>query len=1011
MNLLRTRSKMAFLTCFLICLLVSPVRARLYSGSGTAEYPFIIDSAAKMNDIGNNQADWDNHFLLTADVDLAGITGTSFNMIGYYISYDDRGPFNGVFDGNGHKIMNFTYSATSERKAGIFVYVDGGGEIKNLQVVEPNVSSIATNNCTTGSLVSYMRGGTVRNCSVTGGNVSGYDYVGALVGYMFGGKVAQCWASRVEVQGKYDTGGLVGGNNFYAKISECYADCTVEGNSGIGGLIGMNRASVHNCYAGGNVTGNRTVGGFIGVGRTGEGSECDVENCYSVSEVNCIGGETETESESEGGSGGGGFVGTSYPVVGCFWDIETSGQTTSGGGTGKTSAEMQDRNTFISAGWDFDTPIWVSYYDDDYPKLAWEPYPGPGVLSIVPEPHSLLVSSNVNIDVKFSEEVFGVDANDIVLSNTAAIGATVDAPVDLGNSVWRFPVAGLIDGILDVNLASDYGDIVDANGLSLRPNPVSCSYEVFVLTPILDVEPGVTFGTDNTISWDLVPNADMYYVECSNGPNFPTMIDGSDWIYETQCDFAGLNVGQTYWYRAKARTAPDILTWSQTNQEDFENNVLDNVDISSVPGDVIVAVSTITETVGGQYHRYLDTTMVGNFFECTEDHTLVKIESWTQCHGITVQWVVYESDTRDGPYALIHTNTSGSNRSAGWSNSRNISVPLVAGRYYYIGVCSSSHLFTTSREANLHQYKQLTWGEKFGSAGFSDNYPPSPSLIPTSFGSKTFQQRLTTLKKSISGNITSAPIDFIPRGEWVGVNYSTTSPNDTNIAIDILDTSDDSLIIADVNNGEDLSWIDVNSIKLRANLSTNDTNVTPALHDWSVTYTDPTTIIESDWSSPVWSHQGEPAIEVAVKITPRALNLRSRGKWVKAQITVPKSLGGDGIDTTAPITIVELGLEAEKIKICGKKKVKASFDRAAFCRAGPFEGPIVVEGSLVNGRRFRGSDTVKIVNNRVRLLPALASYWLQTGCGGPDWCGGLDINRDGVVDFADFALLDGCCRE
>jgi hypothetical protein len=153
-----------------------------------------------------------------------------------------------------------------------------------------------------------------------------------------------------------------------------------------------------------------------------------------------------------------------------------------------------------------------------------------------------------------------------------------------------------------------------------------------------------------------------------------------------------------------------------------------------------------------------------------------------------------------------------------------------------------------------------------------------------------------------------------------------------------------------------------------------------------------------------------PAIEVAMKITPRALNLRSRGKWVKAHLTLPKGLGAEGVDTTVPITVVELGLEAENIKICGKKKVMASFDRAAFCRAGPFEGPIVVEGSLVNGRRFRGSDTIKIVNNRFRLLPALASYWLETGCGRPDWCGGLDIDRDGVVDFADFALLDGCCR-
>jgi hypothetical protein len=41
----------------------------------------------------------------------------------------------------------------------------------------------------------------------------------------------------------------------------------------------------------------------------------------------------------------------------------------------------------------------------------------------------------------------------------------------------------------------------------------------------------------------------------------------------------------------------------------------------------------------------------------------------------------------------------------------------------------------------------------------------------------------------------------------------------------------------------------------------------------------------------------------------------------------------------------------------------------------------------------------------------LASYWLESGCGKPDWCGGVDLNQDSSVDFVDFALFDGCCIE
>ena len=62
-----------------------------------------------------------------------------------------------------------------------------------------------------------------------------------------------------------------------------------------------------------------------------------------------------------------------------FWDIETSGQTTSDGGTGKTTAEMQTSSTFLEAGWDFvdetengTEDIWYISEGEDYPRLMWE---------------------------------------------------------------------------------------------------------------------------------------------------------------------------------------------------------------------------------------------------------------------------------------------------------------------------------------------------------------------------------------------------------------------------------------------------------------------------------------------------------------------------------------------------------------------------------------------------------------------------------------------------------------
>ena len=62
-----------------------------------------------------------------------------------------------------------------------------------------------------------------------------------------------------------------------------------------------------------------------------------------------------------------------------FWDMESSGMTTSGGGIGKTTAEMKAQATFTDAGWDFLGET-VNGMDDlwrlcqegiEYPSLAF----------------------------------------------------------------------------------------------------------------------------------------------------------------------------------------------------------------------------------------------------------------------------------------------------------------------------------------------------------------------------------------------------------------------------------------------------------------------------------------------------------------------------------------------------------------------------------------------------------------------------------------------------------------
>jgi hypothetical protein len=68
----------------------------------------------------------------------------------------------------------------------------------------------------------------------------------------------------------------------------------------------------------------------------------------------------------------GGLVGINVgQVTGSFWDTQTSGLSTSAGGTGKTTAEMQMISTFTSAGWDF-WNIWDICEGTNYPRLVWQ---------------------------------------------------------------------------------------------------------------------------------------------------------------------------------------------------------------------------------------------------------------------------------------------------------------------------------------------------------------------------------------------------------------------------------------------------------------------------------------------------------------------------------------------------------------------------------------------------------------------------------------------------------------
>ncbi|MFW6037966.1 MAG: GLUG motif-containing protein, partial [Candidatus Saliniplasma sp.] len=205
---------------------------------------------------------------------------------------------------------------------------DGNGHlIKDLNIHRPDEDYIG--------LFGHVGGGKIHNMGIVDADVTGYDYTGTLAGRSNDGSIYEIYATGT-LNGNLNVGGLIGSNAHDATISSSYANVNVNGDdSRIGGLVGNNWfGMVINSYSTGEVSGVGEAGGLIGY------NHGTVENS--------------------------------------FWDNETSGQTTSEGGTGKTTAEMKSYETFTNTDtvgldepWDIDV-IAAPDIENDYPYLNWD---------------------------------------------------------------------------------------------------------------------------------------------------------------------------------------------------------------------------------------------------------------------------------------------------------------------------------------------------------------------------------------------------------------------------------------------------------------------------------------------------------------------------------------------------------------------------------------------------------------------------------------------------------------
>jgi hypothetical protein len=193
---------------------------------------------------------------LANDIDLEGV---NFTPIG--INSGDNA-FKGTFDGNGHTIRRL--SIDSDKNAGLFGFISGNGEIKNVRV---EVLKIKTSSSSAGGLVGYyVSTKPIDNCHVIADSIIANTNTGGLVGYGGGTSniTIQNSSSNTNVlsnEKKGYSGGLVGffDINGGLIIKNSYTMGNVVGTYS-GGLAGQaRRINIESSYASGKISTNTNL--------------------------------------------------------------------------------------------------------------------------------------------------------------------------------------------------------------------------------------------------------------------------------------------------------------------------------------------------------------------------------------------------------------------------------------------------------------------------------------------------------------------------------------------------------------------------------------------------------------------------------------------------------------------------------------------------------------------------------------------------------------------------------
>ena len=499
----------------------------------------------------------------------------------------------------------------------------------------------------------------------------------------------------------------------------------------------------------------------------------------------------------------------------------------------------------------FDTIVWddiggIRQYDSDVPEAI--PDEGTVTSELVIDDVGAIEDLNVRVNISHSLD------SDLDVFLIAPDGKTrIELFTDVGGSGDNFEDTILDD---DASVSITEGSAPFAG--SYRPEGSLAELigrDIFG-TWMLEITDDSWLSSGTLNSWSLIANlADVaYYGECATDLDFSDVIANSGWITKTSYTFTEVKQTKEYRYRVKARP---VEAWLQTSQEHFERDIL--TDTQAVNGDITLLGSggdsgpelhVITHPSfeslegwgGGRSNPNIFVGGVRNFWASDGD--------WAGLVEYDYGSVYVENDL--GLLAQAVNFTGVETFVFDYANFGFAEVLVAA-------VIIGDTVVWVENGANGLVAVDAHYDQRIDVSAFEgvqDLTLAVQTTVTGRYDAGIMWDNLRTYGPSgyaPSGQVVSVPVSIGDVDTWGILVFNTTIPKGTELTLDILpaEGSDPIPGYVDIPSGTDLSGLEERIIRLRANLSTSDSAVSPILHDWSISYTD--AIRESEWSNVVSS--------------------------------------------------------------------------------------------------------------------------------------------------------------